>query len=499
MKKFVYFLTFLVLALGIAGAAYILNFYQPPLYVEDSFGGDARFWEKILTLEEEAEAFDEEPFGVIIPHHLIAADKTAEFYANLAETIDPSMIVIIGPNHFQTLPSVDIQTCERCVYQTSMGEVNVDQAFVQKLAMETEAQIQDETFFQEHAIFAHSPFVKKSFPETSIVPILMQWDTDPETATDLARWLNDNLPEDALVIASIDFSHYIPANAADFHDYSSYATIENFDYENVYDLEIDARSVLYSTMKLMEMRQNLEVERVFHTSNQDYFSDILRETTSHQYITFSPGILEQYQGVSMMTFGNMPADAELGLIDGWQWDPAYDQAADQSVTRYLRDVRSQEDRFLVGADFLVFDLEEGCETREQNFMEVDFCMFDEEGEFSEQLEMLLESEADLIYVMYESQDADQYTLETFADYGADIVMVKPAGLYLDIIRDVREATRKPVAAYQISGEYAQIHAAARLGWLDLARCRHESLLAIKRAGADMILTYFAKDACRWLA
>jgi porphobilinogen synthase len=77
--------------------------------------------------------------------------------------------------------------------------------------------------------------------------------------------------------------------------------------------------------------------------------------------------------------------------------------------------------------------------------------------------------------------------------GADIVMVKPAGLYLDIIRDVRNNTRVPVAAYQISGEYAQIHAAARLGWLDLARCRDESLLAIKRAGADMILTYFAKE------
>jgi porphobilinogen synthase len=77
--------------------------------------------------------------------------------------------------------------------------------------------------------------------------------------------------------------------------------------------------------------------------------------------------------------------------------------------------------------------------------------------------------------------------------GADILMVKPAGLYLDIIRDLREATSKPIAAYQISGEYAQIHAAAKLGWLDLVRCRHESLLAIKRAGADMILTYFAKD------
>ena len=77
--------------------------------------------------------------------------------------------------------------------------------------------------------------------------------------------------------------------------------------------------------------------------------------------------------------------------------------------------------------------------------------------------------------------------------GADIVMVKPAGLYLDIIRALRVKTAKPIAAYQVSGEYSQIHAAARLGWLDLGPCRMESLIAIKRAGADMILTYFAGD------
>ena len=78
------------------------------------------------------------------------------------------------------------------------------------------------------------------------------------------------------------------------------------------------------------------------------------------------------------------------------------------------------------------------------------------------------------------------------DEGADILMVKPAGPYLDIIREVREETELPLAAYQVSGEYAQIMAAAERGWLDLERCRDESLLAIRRAGADMILTYFAK-------
>jgi porphobilinogen synthase len=78
------------------------------------------------------------------------------------------------------------------------------------------------------------------------------------------------------------------------------------------------------------------------------------------------------------------------------------------------------------------------------------------------------------------------------DQGADILMVKPAGLYLDVISAVKASTTLPVAAYQVSGEYAQIHAAAKAGWLDLEKARDESLLAIKRAGADIILTYFAK-------
>jgi len=85
-------------------------------------------------------------------------------------------------------------------------------------------------------------------------------------------------------------------------------------------------------------------------------------------------------------------------------------------------------------------------------------------------------------------------VEAMLDAGeaADIIMVKPAGPYLDIIREVRNASDRPIAAYQVSGEYAQLHAAAKQGWLDLEATRHESLLAIKRAGADMILTYFAK-------
>jgi len=84
------------------------------------------------------------------------------------------------------------------------------------------------------------------------------------------------------------------------------------------------------------------------------------------------------------------------------------------------------------------------------------------------------------------------------DEGADIVMVKPALAYLDIIRLVREEFDVPIAAYNVSGEYAMVKAAAAQGWIDEQRVMMETLTAIRRAGADMILTYFAKDAAKLL-
>lgn len=83
--------------------------------------------------------------------------------------------------------------------------------------------------------------------------------------------------------------------------------------------------------------------------------------------------------------------------------------------------------------------------------------------------------------------------------GADIVMVKPALAYLDIIRQVREVFDYPVAAYNVSGEFSMVKAAAQRGWIDERAVALEILNSIKRAGADMILTYFAKDVARWLA
>jgi porphobilinogen synthase len=98
-------------------------------------------------------------------------------------------------------------------------------------------------------------------------------------------------------------------------------------------------------------------------------------------------------------------------------------------------------------------------------------------------------------------NAEEALRETWQDIeeGADMVMVKPAGPFLDIIARVKAETRYPLAAYQVSGEFAMIQAAAERGWIDRERAMMESLIGIRRAGADMIITYFAVDAARILS
>ncbi len=85
-----------------------------------------------------------------------------------------------------------------------------------------------------------------------------------------------------------------------------------------------------------------------------------------------------------------------------------------------------------------------------------------------------------------------------ADEGADILMVKPALPYLDVIRRVKDATELPLAAYNVSGEYAMLKAAVAAGYLEEQAAVMETLTSIRRAGADIIITYHAKDASRWL-
>jgi porphobilinogen synthase len=100
----------------------------------------------------------------------------------------------------------------------------------------------------------------------------------------------------------------------------------------------------------------------------------------------------------------------------------------------------------------------------------------------------------------DSGNADEAIREVLLDIdeGADMVMVKPAGPFLDLIHRVKHETGYPLAAFQVSAEYTMIQAAAQRGWIDGERVMMESLLGIRRAGADVIITYFAREAAKLL-
>jgi porphobilinogen synthase len=121
------------------------------------------------------------------------------------------------------------------------------------------------------------------------------------------------------------------------------------------------------------------------------------------------------------------------------------------------------------------------------------------GPFREAVESTLEGDRSTYQQDPANTNESLREVELDLDQGADIVMVKPALPYLDILSQVAQFSSVPVAAYQVSGEYAQIEAAAAAGWIDRERVMMESLLSIRRAGAQIILTYYALEAARLLA
>ncbi len=368
--------------------------------IQSLYPNDTQMWEHIFETKDPYK-FGSAPFGVIIPHHLIAAVNIAKFYGGLKEVINPSVIVIIGPNHFEKSPDFeDIKTCQTCLYETTKGSVEIDEDLSEKIVDDGVAFLSEDYFLNEHAIFSHTPFIKNYFPDAKILPILTNWQIPIDKAQELGDWLNENLPADSLVIASVDFSHYVPDGVADFHDKSSFTTITNFDYQNVYDLELDSPSSIYTLLYLMEKRGYMKSEMLAHTNLTDFLTEYEEETTSHLYFAFYKGEMVPTEGVSILSFGNLPKDQTLTFNKGWQFFQNNNDS-----TKLLRDIRAKEDRFLIGSDFLVFNLpNDQCLKEEQNGMEVSFCKFIENAEKEKEFLKIIKEEAkesDVVYLLFE--------------------------------------------------------------------------------------------------
>ncbi|MDD5055089.1 MAG: AmmeMemoRadiSam system protein B [Candidatus Peribacteraceae bacterium] len=273
---------------------------------------------------ESTDALGEQVKGVILPHHLLAGSHLAEAYAALREQ-HPSVVVIVSPDH-DGAGEAKIVTTD-IGYATPYGSLAVDQGLADQLSGIPLIRQDRNAFIYEAGISAHMPFIRHTFGDVPVLPVLVQGTTTMEEAEALARILDRILPDDALVVASVDFSHYVPEWVADFHDATSLSTLENFDLEFIPRLEVDSPASLATLQMFLKMRGAQRIVYRDHTNSASIEGKPeIAETTSHVYLAFSAGEPMQEAGISMLFYGDSmfargirqigAKHGEAGMLDG---------------------------------------------------------------------------------------------------------------------------------------------------------------------------------------
>jgi len=310
--------------------------------------GHASYFRDEKTYEafyrEEIEATDEKIIGGILPHHLFVGYEHAKYFQFLDKQ-DPKTVVVIGPNH-NSFGTSDVQISDM-PYYTPYGELDNDKDIVSNLLDLDFIKKENKSFETEHSISSEVAFIKKHFPKTKIVPIILKLDTNIQEVESLAIKLDKILGKKSLVFASVDFSHYQPEIVADLHDENSLNTIQNFNFDNIHDLEIDSPASLYSVLKYLELRNSQSIIYNKHTNSASYSSDpSIAETTSHFFLAFKEGEKETEDFSSMLLFGDLMLDRDVR-----------NQIEEHGADYIFRNIAGLENRFFLGNNYNIANLE----------------------------------------------------------------------------------------------------------------------------------------------
>lgn len=401
--------------------------------VNTVYPGDKLMWDHINRSEPAIE-LDDIPGGAILPHHTITANTVARFYKGLSKKINPKVVFLLSPNHYET-GGHSVITGINLTFDTVYGNLETENNIIRDLVTKKYAYIDNKTFQNEHGIYFHAPFIKKYFPNAKVVPILLEWQNSQDENDKIADFISNNSNEETFIIASVDFSHYQPKAVADFHDETSFYAIKNFHFDKLYDLEVDSPSSLYTILKVMQNSKYLKAKRYFHTNSDDFLNKNEKKTTSHQYFTFFKGGVDRSSAVSILITGNIAVDnSRLYTRVKWGWDRKYKPEDDITITRYLAHLRGIEDRFFMGSDIYLFDLKEYNKPKifTVNDKKVAVIKFNELTlDHSSQIRLLhdIKEAGSYVILLYEyekiNQDKDyQKKFRGFIDAGAAVVVGK---------------------------------------------------------------------------
>lgn len=192
-------------------------------------------------------------YGGILPHHLLAAPLIAGFFQGI-EGQPVNTVILLSPNHYNAGPYAI--SVSKGYWKTLYGTVEPDTKKLDTLDRDGAASVSEELFEYEHGIYGITPFIKRSFPNARIVSVALKSNTTRREADRLVASLENIVDEKTIIIASVDFSHYVSSDEADVYDRESMAAIESFDAQKIFNFDntknFDSPASLYTLVRLME-------------------------------------------------------------------------------------------------------------------------------------------------------------------------------------------------------------------------------------------------------
>ena len=249
----------------------------------------------------------------VVPHHLLAKEIIDKFYKHISLKENPETIILLSPDHFRSgfiKEGGSFITLE--IEAKKFKELKVNTMLLRKLAGENKMVFNNSFITFEYGVMVQLPYIRQYFPDTKILPILIPFNTTKEQFKHLIEVIHFHAPFNAVIISSVDFSHYLPREVAEFHDVKSINTLITNNENDFEDLEVDCWQCLYGARLFAQLRNKEFPEIIAHKNSADYsHANRQEETTSYFSFIFKEGNYqerEESKGKTILFVGDIMLD-----------------------------------------------------------------------------------------------------------------------------------------------------------------------------------------------
>lgn len=247
------------------------------------------FWQKQTQINNApTQKIDLSACAGVVPHHLLAESIIKDFFDYFSAHAQPETIILLSPDHFNAGNVVGNSFITVWPEeQEKFKEIEIDNTLIKNISAENKVVFNNASVNLDHGITNLTPFVKKYFPESKLVPFLIPANVSLQETENFAKTLNTLATEKSIVIASVDFSHYLPLNAAQFHDTKSIRTLINFEKDNFENIEADSWQSLFIARTFADLRNKNYPQIIAHLNSADFSKNPdIQETTSYFSVIF---------------------------------------------------------------------------------------------------------------------------------------------------------------------------------------------------------------------